>query len=338
MGSLQPNFSHLYIEKAVSDFPLTKLAISKFSNSTIIWIDHYKDIFNRSGQDFQTQKLSMNIILAKKIKPFLYPASDMVQNYDNPNIYYNTPVLNCIYNCEYCFLQGMYNSGNLVVFVNEDEFKESIKKILLNPIDPNKQTLVSISYNTDLLAIENILPLTRRWISFAEKNKSLIIEVRTKSTLITSIKDIKPIYNVILSWTLSPQVICEIYEHSAPPLKSRIKAVQLAIKYGWRVRLCFDPIIFIDNWFEIYSEFILMIFNEIDANKIEDITIGVFRMNKDYFNRIRKRDPKSDIYFQDYVQEGNTVVEDKYKREKALDELTKIVSKFIPKNNILVWN
>ena len=81
-----------------------------------------------------------------------------------------------------------------------------------------------------------------------------------------------------------------------------------------------------------------MIFNEIDANKIEDITIGVFRMNKDYFNRIRKRDPKSDIYFQDYVQEGNTVVEDKYKREKALDELTKIVSKFIPKNNILVWN
>ena len=45
-----------------------------------IQIDHYKDIFNRSGQDFQTQKLSMNIILAKKIKPFLYPASDMVQN------------------------------------------------------------------------------------------------------------------------------------------------------------------------------------------------------------------------------------------------------------------
>ncbi|GIS54259.1 hypothetical protein Ct9H90mP29_13010 [bacterium] len=63
---LQNNFSHLYIEKNVESYPLTNLAIESFPKATIIWIDHYKDIFNRGGQDFQNQKATMKLILAKK--------------------------------------------------------------------------------------------------------------------------------------------------------------------------------------------------------------------------------------------------------------------------------
>lgn len=335
---MQPSFSHIYVEKKVRDLPLTKLALSKFSDSNVIWVDHYKDVFNRSGQDFQSQKFSMNLILAKKTKPFLYPASDLVQNFDNPNIYYNTPVLNCIYNCDYCFLQGMYNSGNIVVFVNENEFRKSIKDALLVPKDPTKPTIVSISYNTDLLAMENILPLTRRWIEFAKTNINLNIEIRTKSALISSIKDMRPLENVILSWTLSPQIICDSYEKSAPPLKSRLRSIKYAADLGWKIRLCFDPVIFIDNWYEIYLEFISEVFSVIDSDKVEDITLGVFRMNKDFFNRIRKRDPKSDIYFKDYAIEGKTVVERKSKRLNGLNMLTNILLKYLPKKNIHVWN
>lgn len=34
-------------------------------------------------------------------------------------------MMNCIFDCEYCYLKGMYPSGNLVVFVNlEDIFAE----------------------------------------------------------------------------------------------------------------------------------------------------------------------------------------------------------------------
>ena len=111
-----------YIEKNVEGYPLTDLVMKNFSDPKIIWIDHYKDIFNRVGQDFQSQKTTMNLILAKKTPPFLYPASDMVQEFETPNVFYNTPVLNCLYNCEYCFLQGMYPSGNLVIFANENDF------------------------------------------------------------------------------------------------------------------------------------------------------------------------------------------------------------------------
>ena len=85
MKNFQPNFSHIYIEDKARDYPLSKLAIEKFSKSTIIQISHYKDVFNRPNQDFQIQKSSMKLILAKKTAPFLYPASEMVQEFGSPN-------------------------------------------------------------------------------------------------------------------------------------------------------------------------------------------------------------------------------------------------------------
>ena len=337
MKHLQNNFSHLYIEKNVEGYPLTELAIKSFPKATIIWIDHYKDIFNRVGQNFQAQKASMKLILAKKTLPFLYPASDMVQELGTPNVFYNTPVLNCLYNCEYCFLQGMYPSGNLVVFVNEDDLKNAIDVQLNGPKDPLKPTLVSVSYNTDLLAMENILPLTKSWIEYASTKNDLKIEIRTKSALFSAIKDLNVVNNVILSWTLSPELICESYEYTAPPLKSRINSVKQALDHGWPVRLCFDPVLLIDNWYEIYTQFFDQVFSQIDVDRLMDVTLGVFRMNKDYYKRIRKRDTTSDIYYMDYSVEGNTMVVNREERVDALNHLSLYLDKFIENKKILVW-
>ena len=196
MKLLKPNFSHIYIERGAVEYPLSKIARSKFMGSTVIEIDHYKDVFNRRGQDFQLQKRSMKLILAKKTEPLLYEGSSMIQDYNTPNVYYNTPILNCLYNCDYCFLQGMYDSGNLVVFVNENEMMSAIDKKVSNPIDPSKPTVISISYNTDLLAMENILPLSRRWINYVKGKKDTVIEIRTKSALYDAISDIDPTDNV----------------------------------------------------------------------------------------------------------------------------------------------
>ena len=311
--------------------------MKNFSDRKIIWIDHYKDIFNRVGQDFQSQKTTMNLILAKKTPPFLYPASDMVQEFETPNVFYNTPVLNCLYNCEYCFLQGMYPSGNLVVFVNEDDLRNAIDMKLNDPIDPLKPTVVSVSYNTDLLAMENIMPLTRSWIEYARTKKDLLIEIRTKSALFPAIKDLDVVKNVILSWTLSPQIICDRYENTAPPLKSRIRAVKQALDHGWPVRLCFDPVLLVDNWYEVYTEFFNQLFLEIQKDQLIDVTLGVFRMNKDYYKRIRKRDTRSDLYYRDYSVEGNTVAVNKKERVDALHKLRSHLNNFLPIKKILVW-
>ena len=130
MKNLLSNFSHIYVETDAVGYPITDLVLGKCKKSEIIYIKHYKDIFNRSGQDFQSQKASMKLILSKKKKPFLYPVSEMIQEYMTPNYFYTTPMVNCLYNCDYCFLQGMYNSANFVVFVNYENYFSEIKKIV----------------------------------------------------------------------------------------------------------------------------------------------------------------------------------------------------------------
>ncbi len=338
VNSLKPNFSHIYLEKGVEEYSLTKLALDKFSKSKIIKINHYKDFFNRSNQDFQVQKLSMNLILAKKSSPFLYPASEMVQEFGTPNVFYNTPILNCLYNCDYCFLQGMYNSGNMVLFVNESDFMRTIEKKLLSLKSSSDPMIVAISYNTDIMAMENILPLTARWIEFAKKMEGLIIEIRTKSALFSLIQNIKPSNNIILSWTLSPEIVCSTHELSSPPFLSRLNSVKKALERGWTVRLCFDPIILFDGWFQVYKTFFELIFSEIDPKKIRDITVGVFRMNKDFFKRVKKREPKSSLYYGDYSFEKGAVTIDKTIRNKSLNRVKIILLKYLPESKILIWN
>ena len=337
MKNLFPRFSHIYIEKEAYDYPLSNLVLSKFRNSSIIDIKHYKDIFNRPGQDFQAQKASMKLILAKKPEPFIYPVTDMVQGHHISEFYYTTPILNCLYNCEYCFLQGMYPSGNIVIFVNQDDLQNAI----IDKLNQNKSfqriMMVSISYNTDLLAMENFFPLTKSWIEFASKKTNLMIEIRTKSSDFSSIKNISPNENVILSWTISPQKVSRLYEHNAPPFIQRIVALNSAIEKGWKVRLCFDPVMYVDGWIEIYSEFFSSVFHTINGKKLYDITLGTFRMNKDYFNRIRSRNPKSDIFYSKYITEENTVALQPDIRNAMMIKLKDELSHYISPDKILVW-
>ena len=337
MQNFQPNFSHIYLEKDAAVYPLAQLILSKFAKAEILEIDHYKDVFNRPRQDFQLQKASMKLILAKKTEPFLYSASDMVQEYGTPNVFYNTPILNCLYNCDYCFLQGMYPSGNLVVFVNEEDFFNSIKYKLKVLDDPSKPMVVSISYNTDLMAMENIIPVTSRWIEFAKLQKNMRIEIRTKSALFSAIKDIQSSKKVILSWTLSPLEICEKYESTAPPLHLRLKSLKLALESGWPVRLCIDPVLFVNGWEEIYDRFIDMVFHEIKGEQLLDVTLGVFRMNKDYFKRIKKREIKSDLFYSDYAIESNIVTIPINQRESGLSYLKNRIVNHVSLDRILIW-
>ena len=242
-----PDFSHIYIESKAQGFNLTKKCIRNFPKAKIIEISDYKSIFNRPRQDFQTQKQSMKLILAIKKPPYIYKGTDILQDGGYKNFYYNTPMLNCLYNCSYCFLQGMYSSANIVVFVNEIDMQDAVKNEIVKRVHKEQPLMLSISYNTDLMAFENILPITKNWIQFAKLNLDLNLEIRTKSGLYHSIKDIESSDQIVLAWTLSPDKVVRKYELNTPPLSKRISAIKLALNDGWKVRLCFDPILYYNN-------------------------------------------------------------------------------------------
>ena len=314
-----PDFSHIYVESQSIESDIAEQSFKRFPKAKIIEIEDYKKIFNKNGQDFQIQKLSTKLILAKKQPPFIYPATDIIQDSGFSNFYYCTPILNCIYNCEYCFLQGMYSSANIVVFTNTEEVKDAVKKQILERKYPDEPLLLSLSYNTDILALENILPLTKQWIDFANNTDDLFMEIRTKSGLTSSFNKLKPSKKILFAWTLSPNNIIQKYEHKTPLLERRIMSIQKIVDSGWPVRLSFDPILIYPNWKEDYKQMFERIKETISGDKIFDITIGVFRMSDDFYNRIKKTKPDSDLFYNNYDNSNNVKTVTKDQKEMVRD-------------------
>jgi spore photoproduct lyase len=190
----------------------------------------------------------------------------------------------------------MYNSSHIVIFVNLEDFFSETEKVLR---EENKITLC-ISYDTDLLALERYVPYTSKWIEFAKNNPNLTIEIRTKSNSYTKISHLKPIDNVILSWTLSPDEIVKDIEKDTPTLNRRLKSLCDATSDGWNTRICLDPILYVKNWKNIYSNLISKIVENPELKNISDITFGVFRINSEYLKKIKKMRVDSKIIYHPY--------------------------------------
>jgi len=292
----------LYIEKKAFNFSLINY-IKKKSQIKIIKINHYKDIFNRTHQDFNYQKSQNRLILAVKENNFLYKGSKFCDNRGYENFYYSTQILGCIYNCEYCYLGGMYPCGYPVIFVNEEDFINEAKKL--------KNSFLAISYETDLLAFEGIYPFHKAWINLAKEKKDILIESRTKSTNVERLPN-NPPDNFLLTFSLSPNEVIK-FEKKTPSLEKRVNAIKIAIKKGYKIEIAIDPIIKVDNFKEIYKNFINYLKNNLPLSEIP-ISIGAFRMNKYFLKRLRKIH-LSEVTYYPYEIKNN---EARYKDEKEL--------------------
>lgn len=285
-GSVQGAFKHIYIEKEILNNQRVKSIIEHFPDSRIIVIDHYKDVFNRKRQDFILQHSSRNLILAAKKGRLVYDGAPVCQDFGNSHFYYTSCIMNCLYDCEYCYLKGMYPSGNLVIFVNiEDIFKEVEELLEKFPV------YLCVSYDTDLMAIDNLTGFVLEWTEFTKKHKNLTIEIRTKCGR----KDlnIEPCDRVIFAWTISPEPVISKFEHGSASMRQRLEAASHYLESGWPVRLCFDPMIYIPSWKDIYGKMIRDVQKSIDMVKIRDFSVGSFRISESYLKKMRKAMPLS---------------------------------------------
>ena len=323
-------FSHLYIEEKALEYPITREITSKFLNSNKVLIGDYREVFTRPRQSFNLQKKAVKLILAVKKGEFLFKAPEVCHDFGFSNFYYTSPILNCPYNCSYCFLKGMYPSSNLVIFVNIEDYLEEIEKLWTE----KKNLYIACSYETDLLAMERIVPYSRRFIDFCRGKKGLNIEVRTKSANIDAIKDVLPAENAVLSWTISTPFIAKTYEKNAPGIEKRVMAMKKAQELGFRVRLCFDPLIYYKGFEEEFYKLIEYIFDNIDKSKVMDAGIGVFRIPKEYMKNIRSCGIYDEIFYF-YYEEGKKVFSvEKSIKEKMVNIAVRELSKFLPQEKI----
>ena len=329
-------YAHIFVEEAAWDNPRTRAILKRFPSSKGVPIDDYQNVFGRGRQDFWKQKASPKLILAVKKENFMYSGNDFLQGNAIPNFTYTALVLNCPYDCHYCYLQGMYSGANLVVFVNlEDYFQAAIKAFDLRPSTRFPMPL-ALSYDTDLLALEGLLGYAREWTDWARGKKDIVLEIRTKSAASRFLEEVEPADNVHLAWTLSPEAIARGYEQGAPSLERRIQARIRALERGWKVRICLDPLLRIPQWREHYQSFTAYLGEALPLPMIEHVELGVFRVSPGYFKRMKKR-PQTDLLHYPYEHANNAVSYKESEREELVSTLVSGLSGFLSEDKFHIW-
>lgn len=294
----------VYIEEEILNHANTNKIISNIGTPETVVIKHYKDVFNQSGSNWRLQKEVQKIILAKRTDHFYYEGTNVIQTFNNKHFYYNTLALNCIYDCDYCYLQGMFNTPHLVIFVNNNDFFTHTTQLINRLKEP---LYLALSYDTDLLALENIYPFCKEWIEFTQIQPNLTIEIRTKSVNVKPLLKLTPTHQAVLAWTLSPQFVVDKHEPQTPPLKSRLKAIKQLTEAGWKIRICIDPIMRVPNWETHYAQLIEDIENETGIKQIDSFCIGTFRMNHEFFRRIKHQRKDTPVLFEQYELKENLI-------------------------------
>ena len=334
---LNKPFSHIYIEDKVKNNATSLAILENFKNSTVINIKHYKDVFTPSGQSLLLSKHSPSLILASKEGRLIYEGAPVCENFGNEHFYYTSLIMNCYYDCEYCYLQGMYPSANIVIFVNiEDIFAE------LDILLKNHPVYICISYDTDLLALEGFTGFVKEFIKYTAKHYKLCVECRTKSANIGIIKKyidegLAIPENFIFAWTISPPFIADKYEHKIPDFESRLKAVKTAAKLGLSLRLCFDPVLKVPDCEILYSEMLDRVFTEIPQAALRDISIGSFRVSKDFLSKMKKKRENSIILNYPYTLENGVYSYGLEENKKLTGFLISQSAKYIDKSKIFTW-
>jgi spore photoproduct lyase len=283
-------FSHVYVEKGAMNHPKTRMILSKLQESQVIEIGHYKDVFNRSGQNFKLQKKSPKLIIALRTKDFCPLGSPMCDSFGNSRFHASSQMMNCMQDCEYCYLQGMYNSANVVAFANiEDTFAEAEKLL---------PAYICVSYDTDLLAFEGLTGFVSDWLDFCESHPGALIELRTKAGAFSAVESRQPLENAILAWSLAPDPFVRRFEHRAPSLEFRLRQMRKALEAGWRVRLRFEPVIQAANWQELYKEAVEEAKRVLGPfwGSLQDIGASPFRAPEGHFKRMKRMNKLSEIY------------------------------------------
>ncbi len=347
----------IYIEQQAKNYKQTKRILEKFKNANIIWIDNYKNIFDK--------KVALNIslkpsfIVAKLDSPAITDAPKWYWHNNKTSYFFKTS-LNCIFDCSYCYLKGAFKNDIPVYFVNYYDIKEQIlEKIahsttslewgILSCFPPLKGELEggdndfelklkqNLEYKdkiwfyssdySDILWMDNISGFMWEFVEFFEQFEIAMMEIRTKSANIKPILDLWFVpKNTEFAFSLNPQELIEKYEHWTSNLDARIKAINTLVDKGYKVWLRFLPLLPVKNYKEIYTEFVEEIKQKIDMKKISSTFVSGLLYTKSDYNNILKKYPKLDILYRlksedwIFVREERTMRDFFYKLFESLDE------------------
>lgn len=289
--------SCLYIEHAVRDHPRTLRLLKHYPEIPIIDITHQGEVFNPRAQNFRLQKSNPALIIAAKHQRRVLTTPEGYGLGTQHN-YYFSHMLNCIYDCRYCFLQGMYPSAHQVIFVNYEDFADDLTELAAQ--HTNEPVWFFSGYDCDSLAYDPITNFVAYFVPLIAGLENAWMELRTKSTQIRQLLKLQPCQRIITAFSFTDAYSHSRLEHGVPSISKRIQAMRTLSEAGWPVGLRFDPLVYHKNYYEDFCTLLAQIFNVIDPDKLHSVSLGTFRLPKNNFRQISRLYPEQPLFAQKF--------------------------------------
>ncbi len=285
-------WNEIYLEKALINHPRAQTILEKLKKSPLV-IESYDEIWGRSKKPYLQKRDTLNLFLARKNGQLLKKAPDAYGSAGEPH-YYFIHAYNCIYECQYCYLQGYFNTPDIVLFINHEEIIEEMQKTLDDHESGN--VWFHAGEFSDSLALTHLTGELDLYHEFCRRNPRAIIELRTKSVNTRELEKLAPLPNFIVSFSLSPKEMAKRVDLKTPSTESRLKAMDHLNKLGWQIAAHFDPIIYEDKFQEQYRT-LLQSMHELKLNSaLRYLSLGVVRFTKDVFRETERNYPESVIH------------------------------------------
>ena len=188
-----------------------------------------------------------------------------------PNYWHFSPYGYCPYGCKYCYLagtQGVKFSPTVKIYVNLPEMLVEIDHIARRLGNP---TAFYIGKLQDALALDSLTAYSTILVPFFTEHPYARLTLLTKSTSIDRLIKLEHRGHSILSWSVNPPEVCQIFEENVPSIEERLEAMRRVASAGYPVRAVMMPIIPAKGWQDIYTAFARHL---IETVPLQRLTLG----------------------------------------------------------------
>jgi spore photoproduct lyase len=133
-----------------------------------------------------------------------------------------------------------------------------------------------------------------------------------------------------VAFSFTPKKIAGALEHKAPDVNKRLQAIIDLQKAGWQIGLRFDPIIYTKDYESQYTELFDNIFSRVNPDLIHSVSLGGFRLPKEYFRKLEKLYPDDKLFSSPLAEEANTIGYPEEIRNNMLTFCKDIITQHIP--------
>ena len=317
-------FHKVFVEQDIAKHQQTQKILGHLRPSQIQYIERYDDIWGRVKKPYLQKREQLNLFIAKK-RGQLIKLAPQAYGTVNGTHYYFIHAFNCLYECEYCYLQGYFHSPDLVCFINHDDILAEVQRLLESTPKGKGPLWFHGGEFSDSLALSHITQELPLYFDFFYRHPNAYLELRTKSANIGALKPLSPSPNIIVSYSLSPQHHSQQLDRKTPSLKARLKAIEQLAQHGYQLAIHLDPIVDSPDLHYEYAQLLDSLAKALPWQQLAYLSLGVVRFTPSVYHQVQTNYPQSKILQQELIKSFDGKIRySKPHRGKILNNIQKL--------------